>query len=97
MTGSASTTDLTSVSSHPANRVAIGRRTLIWVGLVLADVVIWIVADSQGPDLFAFNAQGSFLNVLKVAWAVSFIGFFLLIAVGLVSVIRSRLRGRHSL
>jgi hypothetical protein len=60
-----------------------------WIGILLADVVIWLIADSQGPDLFAFNAQGTFLNVLKAAWAVSFLSFFLLIAFGLVGLIRS--------
>lgn len=93
MTGSASTADPTSAGSH-TSRFAINDRPWIWtwLGLILADVVIWVIADSQGPDLFAFNAQGSFLNVLKVAWAVSFIAFFVLIAMGIVGLVRSRLR-----
>jgi hypothetical protein len=42
-------------------------------------VVIWLSADSQGPDLLAFNAHGKFLDVLKIAWVVSLFGFILLV------------------
>jgi len=59
---------------------------------VLATVVIWLIADSQGPDLLAFNATGTFLHVLEVLWAVSLIGFILLIVFGVVVLVRSRLR-----
>jgi len=67
-----------------------------WIGLLFADVVIWFIADPQGPDLFVFNAQGTFLRVLKVAWAVSFLGFFQLIALGIVGVVRSLYARRAS-
>ena len=59
---------------------------------MLATVVIWLIADSQGPDLLAFNATGTFLHVLEVLWAVSLIGFILLIVFGVVVLVRSRLR-----
>ncbi len=69
---------------------------LTWIGLLFADVVIWVIADSQGPDLFAFNAHGTFLNVLKAAWAVSFLAFFLLIALRLVGIVRTLYARRTS-
>lgn len=98
VTGSASTTDNVSAGSRPTSSSATRHRPWLWtwIGLIVADIVIWLIADSQGPDLFAFNAQGSFLSVLKVAWAVSFLGFFLLISLGIVGLIRSQLRGRRS-
>jgi hypothetical protein len=67
-----------------------GRR--VWLGLVLAAVVVWLIADSQGPDLLAFNAHGAFLSLLEVLWVVSLLGFILLMVFGLVVLVRSRLR-----
>jgi lysylphosphatidylglycerol synthetase-like protein (DUF2156 family) len=67
-----------------------GRR--IWLCLLLATVVVWLIADSQGPDLLAFNAHGTFLHVLEVAWAVSLIGFILLVLFGVVALVRSQRR-----
>ena len=67
-----------------------GRR--IWLGLVLATVVVWLIADSQGPDLLAFNAHGAFLSLLEVLWVVSLFGFILLVLFGIVTVARSQLR-----
>ena len=66
--------------------------TRIWIGLTLACVVIWLVAESQGDLLLAFNATGSFLTVLEVLWAVSLLGFILLVVVGAVALVWSRLR-----
>jgi hypothetical protein len=64
---------------------------------VLVCVVIWLIADSQGPDLLAFNAHGAFLNALQIAWVVSLLGFILLVVLGGVSLVRSRLsRARQS-
>ena len=68
------------------------RGTRIWLGLILATVVVWLVADSQGPDLPAFNAHGTFLNVLQVAWAVSVIVFIPLIVFGVIALVRSQRR-----
>ena len=70
------------------------RRTRIWIGLIVACVVVWLIADSQGPDLLAFNAHGAFLHVLEVAWVVSLFGFILLVLFGVFAVVRSRLRSR---
>jgi len=94
MTDAASTVDPRPIGSRSPRGSAIRHHRWLWtwIGLVVVDAVIWVLADSQGPDLLAFNAQGSFLNVLKVAWAVSFIGFFLLIVLGILGLVRSRLR-----
>lgn len=83
--------DMTSTASTPTSTSSISRHRWrwAWIALLVIDVVIWLIADSQGPDLLAFNAQGTFLNVLKVAWALSAIGFILLIAVGIVGLVRS--------
>jgi heme/copper-type cytochrome/quinol oxidase subunit 3 len=67
-----------------------GRR--IWLGLVLATVVVWLIADSQGPDLLAFNATGTFKHVLEVVWVLSLLGFILLVLFGIFSVVRSQFR-----
>jgi hypothetical protein len=68
--------------------LAMSRRT--WIGLALLCVVIWLVADSQGPDLLAFNAHGTFLTVLQIAWVLSLFGFILLVALGVFYLVRSR-------
>jgi hypothetical protein len=67
-------------------------RTRVWIGLTLACVVIWLVAESQGDLLLSLNATGSFLTVLEVLWAVSLLGFILLVVVGAVALVWSRLR-----
>ena len=72
--------------------MALGRGKRIWLGLILATVVVWLIADSQGPDLLAFNAHGTFLNVLEVAWAVSVIVFIVLIVFGVIALVRSQRR-----
>ena len=72
--------------------MALGRGKRIWLGLILATVVVWLIADSQGPDLLAFNAHGAFLHVLKVAWAVSVIVFIVLIVFGVIALVRSQRR-----
>jgi hypothetical protein len=72
--------------------MALTRGRRIWLGLLLATVVVWLVADSQGPDLLAFNAHGAFLSLLEVLWVVSLFGFILLVLFGLFVVVRSRLR-----
>jgi lysylphosphatidylglycerol synthetase-like protein (DUF2156 family) len=72
--------------------MTLSRRTRVWLGLVLAAVVVWLIADSQGPDLLAFNAHGAFLHVLEVAWAVSLIAFILLVVFGVVALVRSQRR-----
>lgn len=61
---------MTNAASTPVSMSSISRHPLLWtwIGLLFADVVIWLIADSQGPDLLVFNAQGTFLNVLKVVW-----------------------------
>jgi hypothetical protein len=69
----------------------LGRRTKVWIGLVVACVVVWLVADSQGPDLLAFNASGTFKHVLEVLWVLSLLGFILLVLFGIFAVVRSRL------
>jgi hypothetical protein len=70
--------------------MAIGRRTKVWIGLVVACVLVWLIADSQGPDLLAFNAHGAFLGLLEVLWVVSLFGFILLILFGIVAAVRSQ-------
>jgi lysylphosphatidylglycerol synthetase-like protein (DUF2156 family) len=69
--------------------MTLSRGTRIWLGLLLATVVVWLIADSQGPDLLAFNAHGTFLHVLEVAWAVSLLAFILLVLFGIVALVRS--------
>jgi hypothetical protein len=65
--------------------MALGRRTWIWIGLVIADVVVWLIADSQGNVLLAFNATGASLTLLQVLWVVSLFGFILLVLFGVVA------------
>jgi hypothetical protein len=72
--------------------MSLSRGTRIWIGLVVLSVVVWLVADSQGPDLLAFNAHGAFLSLLEVLWVISLFGFILLILFGIVTVARSQLR-----
>jgi hypothetical protein len=72
--------------------MSLSRGTRIWIGLVVLSVVVWLVADSQGPDLLAFNAHGAFLSLLQVLWVFSLFGFILLVLFGVVAVVRSRLR-----
>jgi hypothetical protein len=72
--------------------MARSRGTRIWLVLVLATVVVWLIADSQGPDLLAFNAHGTWLHVLEVAWACSVIAFVMLMVYGVIALIRSQRR-----
>jgi len=72
--------------------MARSRGTRIWLVLVLATVVVWLIADSQGPDLLAFNAHGTWLHVLEVAWVCSVIGFVMLMVYGVIALIRSQRR-----
>ena len=72
--------------------MGLGRRTKVWIGLVVACVLVWLLADSQGPDLLAFNAHGAFLSLLEVLWVLSLLGFILLVLFGIVTVARSQLR-----
>jgi hypothetical protein len=72
--------------------MALGRRTWIWIGLVIADVVVWLSADSQGNVLLAFNATGASLTLLQVLWVVSLFGFILLVLFGVVALVRAQLR-----
>ena len=72
--------------------MALSRGTRIWIGLVLATVVVWLIADSQGPDLLAFNAHGAFLSLLEVLWVISLFGFILLVLFGVFALVRSQLR-----
>jgi hypothetical protein len=72
--------------------MALSRGTRIWIGLVLATVVVWLIADSQGPDLLAFNAHGAFLSLLEVLWVLSLFGFILLVLFGVFALVRSQLR-----
>jgi hypothetical protein len=53
--------------------------------------VVWLVADSQGPDLLAFNASGTFLHVLEVLWVLSLFAFILLVLLGVSALVKSRL------
>jgi hypothetical protein len=75
--------------------MALGRRTWIWIGLVIADVVVWLIADSQGNVLLAFNATGASLTLLQVLWVVSLFGFILLVLFGVVALVRAQLRRSH--
>jgi hypothetical protein len=68
--------------------MVISRRT--WGRLVIADVVIWLIADSQGPELLALNAHGALLTVLQVLWVLSLFGFIVLVVLGLVALAQSR-------
>jgi hypothetical protein len=72
--------------------MALSRRTRVWIGLVVVCVVVWLIADSQGPDLLAFNAHGTWLHVLEVAWVCSVIGFVMLMVYGVIAVVRSQRR-----
>jgi hypothetical protein len=65
--------------------------TRTWIALVLADVVVWLVADSQGPDFLAFNATGTFLHVLQGLWVVSLLAFIVLVLLGVSALVKSRL------
>lgn len=72
--------------------VNLSRHARIWIGLVVACVVIWLVADSQGNQILDLNATGAFLTLLKVLWTLSLLGFIVLVLFGLFTVVRARLR-----
>lgn len=63
-----------------------------WIALTAADVVVWIIANSQGSGYLAFNATGAFLTVLKVLWVASFLAFIVLLVLGVLSLVTSRRR-----
>jgi hypothetical protein len=63
-----------------------------WIALAAADVVLWIIANSQGSGYLAFNATGAFLTVLKVLWVASLLAFIVLLVLGVVSLATSRRR-----
>jgi hypothetical protein len=65
--------------------------TRTWIALLIADVVLWLIADSQGPDLLAFNATGTFLHFLQVVWVLSLFGFIILVLLGVSALVKSRL------
>jgi hypothetical protein len=65
--------------------------TRTWIGLLIADVVLWLIADSQGPDLLAFNASGTFLHFLQVVWVLSLFAFILLVLLGVGAFVKARL------
>jgi hypothetical protein len=65
--------------------------TRTWIALVLADVVVWLVADSQGPDFLAFNATGTSLHILEVLWVISLFAFIVLALLGVSALVKSRL------
>jgi hypothetical protein len=68
-----------------------------WLVLIVVDVVVWLVADSQGPDLLAFNAHGTFLTVLQVAWAAAVVVFIVLGLVGIAGLVRTTQRRARSI
>ena len=72
--------------------MALSRRSWIWIGLVVACVVVWLFADSQGNQILDLNATGTFLSLLKVLWTVSLLGFIVLILFGIFTVVRSQMR-----
>jgi hypothetical protein len=73
--------------------MALTRRGIsTWIGLVAADVVLWIIADSQGNVLLQFNATGTVETLLKILWVGSVLGLILLVRFGLFVLVRSRLR-----
>jgi fucose permease len=72
--------------------MALSRRTWTWIGLAVACVVIWLVADSQGNQILDLNATGAFLTLLKVLWTVSLLGFIVLVLFGVFTVVRARMR-----
>lgn len=61
-----------------------------WIALIAGDVVLWIIANSQGTGYLAFNATGAFLTVLKVLWVASFLAFIVLLVLGVISLVKSR-------
>jgi|GEM_PF-4668972 hypothetical protein len=72
--------------------MALSRGGRIWLGLLLATVVVWLIADSQDTALLALKAHGASLTLLQILWVVSLFGFILLVLFGLVVLVRSRLR-----
>lgn len=62
-----------------------------WIALTLADVVLWLVADSQGNQILSLNASGTWLHVLEVLWVVSLFGFILLVLLGVGVLVKTRL------
>ena len=72
--------------------MGLSRRTRTWIGLIVACAVLWLIADSQGNVLLAFNATGAFLTLLQVLWVVSLFGFILLVLFGVVALVLSQLR-----
>jgi hypothetical protein len=72
--------------------MGLSRRT--WIGLILVDVVIWLIADSQDTALLALKAHGAFLTVLQVLWVLSLFGFILLVLFGVVALVVQSRRSR---
>jgi hypothetical protein len=70
----------------------LSRGTRIWIGLVLADVVVWLIADSQSNELLALNATGAFHSLLEVLWVLTLFGFILLVLFGVFVLVRSHSR-----
>jgi hypothetical protein len=54
-----------------------------WVYLVVADVVIWVLAEVQ-------NSTGSRKTLFDVLWVASLLGFVLLLVLGAVTLAKSR-------
>lgn len=71
----------------------LGRWVWVWIGLVAADIVLWLIADSQVDQLLTLNATGTLLTVLQVLWVLSLLGLFLLVAFGAIALARSQVRG----
>jgi hypothetical protein len=65
--------------SDRLNRSLVGPRTWIWIGLTLADAVIWVIANMP-------HSQGW----VNVVWVVSLFGFMLLVVLGVVALVKSR-------
>ena len=54
-----------------------------WIGLTVADVVIWVMAEVQ-------DSEGWRATVFDVVWVASLLGFLLLFVLGVVSLVTSR-------
>lgn len=69
--------------SARSHRTIISRR--MWISLALTDAAIWVIAEVQ-------HSGGSLRTAFDVVWIASFLGFILLLAVGLVTAIQARSR-----
>jgi hypothetical protein len=60
------------------------RGVWIWIGLVVVDVAIWVIAEFQSND-----------SLFEALWVITLFGFILLVVFGVVALVRAVVRARR--